>query len=89
MNIKEEQKEDKPLDKASVMVSAIENKDDDLQNSFEVCSPDPQENDKKEDEIIEDMPLQIPPKKEEPKPISDSTILKRCKPKLTRMLRSS
>jgi hypothetical protein len=55
--VKEENKEDKPLDKASVMISAIENKDDDLQNSFEVCSPDPQENDKKEDEIIEDMPL--------------------------------
>lgn len=54
--IQEEKKEDKPLDKASMMISAIENKDDDLQNSFEVCSPDPQE-DKKDDEIIEDMPL--------------------------------
>jgi hypothetical protein len=41
--VKEEKKEDKPLDKASMMVSAIDNGDEDLQNSFEVCSPaDPQ-----------------------------------------------
>ena len=53
--VQEEKKEEKPLDKASMFVSAIDNGDEDLQNSFEVCSP--VDNDKKDDEIIEDMPL--------------------------------
>jgi hypothetical protein len=33
--------DDKPMDKASIMVSAIEQGDDDLQKSFEVISPEP------------------------------------------------
>jgi len=67
-------KDDKPLDKASIMVSAIDKADDDLQRSFEVISPsDPQEKDK--DEIVEDLPLQMPIKPKAEKPaVSDSVF---------------